>query len=76
MNYMDRWNYSRLRVLKLTLRTELKGIFFMSHAHEDHVGALSHILKDFVPYLCNKFYNGNYKDNLKVEEGPWFILYN
>ncbi len=46
---------------------KIKG-FFMTHAHEDHIGALSHILKDInVPVYATNFTMELIKDNLKEE---------
>lgn len=44
---------------------KIKGIF-MSHAHEDHIGAVSHILKDInVPIYATNFTMEIIKDSLK-----------
>lgn len=44
---------------------KIKGIF-MSHAHEDHIGAISHILKDInVPIYATNFTMEIIKDSLK-----------
>jgi ribonuclease J len=46
---------------------KIKG-FFMTHAHEDHIGALSHILKEInVPVYATNFTMELIKDNLKEE---------
>lgn len=46
---------------------KVKG-FFMTHAHEDHIGALPHILKDInVPVYATNFTMELIKDNLKEE---------
>lgn len=44
---------------------KIKGIF-MSHAHEDHIGAISHLLKDIsVPIYATNFTMEIIKDSLK-----------
>lgn len=46
---------------------QIKG-FFMTHGHEDHIGALSHILGDInVPVYATNFTMELIKDNLKEE---------
>ena len=54
------------RVL-IRAKDRIRGIF-MSHAHEDHIGALSHILKDLnVPVYATKFTMTIIEDMLKDE---------
>ncbi len=54
------------RVL-IRAKDRIRGIF-ISHAHEDHIGALSHILKDLnVPVYATKFTMKIIEDMLKDE---------
>ena len=54
------------RVL-IRAKDRIKGIF-MTHAHEDHIGALPHILKDLnVPVYATPFTMAIIKDTLKDE---------
>ncbi|VEU80809.1 ribonuclease J [Haploplasma axanthum] len=49
----------------LRIKDRVKGIF-MSHAHEDHIAALSHVLKDLnIPVYATNFTMEIIKDNLK-----------
>lgn len=49
----------------IKVKNRVKGIF-MSHGHEDHIAALSHILKDLnVPVYATNFTMELIKDNLK-----------
>jgi ribonuclease J len=49
----------------IRVKNRIKGIF-LSHAHEDHIAALSHILKDInVPVYATNFTMEIVKDNLK-----------
>lgn len=51
--------------LLINKKHKIKGIF-MSHAHEDHIGAISHILKDInVPIYATNFTIEIIKDSLK-----------
>ena len=53
-------DYKRL----IRLKSKIKGIF-LSHGHEDHIAALSHILKDLnVPIYATNFTMELVKDNL------------
>src|SRR5690554_6511111 len=57
-------DYKRL----IKVENNIKGIF-LSHAHEDHIAALPHILKDLnVPIYATKFTMELVKDNL-IEAG-------
>lgn len=48
-------------------KDRIRGIF-MSHAHEDHIGALPHILRDLnVPVYATRFTMEIIKDSLKEE---------
>src|SRR5690606_39097650 len=54
-------NYKML----INIKNRIKGIF-LSHAHEDHVGALPHILSDLnVPVYATPFTMEVVKDSLK-----------
>lgn len=49
----------------IRVKHKIKG-FFMSHAHEDHIAALPHIIKDLnVPIYATNFTMEIIKDNLK-----------
>lgn len=49
----------------IRVKHKIKG-FFMSHAHEDHIAALPHIIKELnVPIYATKFTMEIIKDNLK-----------
>ena len=49
----------------MNIKDRVKGIF-LSHAHEDHIGALPHILKDLnVPIYATPFTMEVVKDSLK-----------
>lgn len=49
----------------LRVKKRIKG-FFMTHAHEDHIAALPHILRELnVPIYATKFTMEVIKDNLK-----------
>ncbi|CCV64362.1 Zn-dependent hydrolase [Alteracholeplasma palmae J233] len=57
-------NYKML----IPIKDRIKG-FFMSHAHEDHIGALPHMIKELnVPVYATNFTMQIIKDNLKDKD--------
>ncbi|OAN17362.1 MBL fold metallo-hydrolase [Acholeplasma laidlawii] len=52
----------------MNIKDRVKGIF-LSHAHEDHIGALPHIFKRIkCAYICYPFYYGGRKRFFKRKE--------